>query len=58
MCAVGNHFIDVHIALGATAGLPHHQRKLVVQFAFQYFIANLCNCIGFFLWQCAYILVG
>ena len=28
---VGNHFIHVHVGLGARACLPNHQRKLVTQ---------------------------
>jgi hypothetical protein len=27
--AIGEHLVHVHVALGARAGLPHHQRELV-----------------------------
>ena len=31
--AVGDHLVEVHVGLGAGAGLPDHQRKLVVELA-------------------------
>ena len=31
--AVGDHLVEVHVALGARAGLPHHQGKVVVELA-------------------------
>ena len=40
MGAVGHHLVDVHVALGSRARLPHHQRKLVVQLASQYFLTR------------------
>ena len=30
---VGDHLVDVHIGLGAGAGLPHQQRKMLIQLA-------------------------
>ncbi len=29
--AVGDHLVGVHVGLGAAAGLPHHQREVVVE---------------------------
>src|SRR5665213_1821684 len=31
--AVGDHLIQIHVGLGAGSGLPHHQRKLIVELA-------------------------
>src|SRR3546814_4271690 len=33
MGIAGDHFIDVHVGLGARSRLPDNQRKLIVQFA-------------------------
>ena len=40
---IRDHFIGVHIGLGAAAGLPHAQRKMLVQPAFDHLIAGLCD---------------
>ena len=29
--AVSNHFINVHVGLCAGAGLPYHQREMIIQ---------------------------
>ncbi len=31
--AVGDHLVEVHVGLGAGAGLPHHQREMIVELA-------------------------
>ena len=31
--AVGDHLVEVHVGLGAGAGLPDHQRKVIVELA-------------------------
>ena len=31
--AVGDHLVEVHVGLGAGAGLPDHQRKMIVELA-------------------------
>ncbi|MNJ60355.1 hypothetical protein D3C77_560780 [compost metagenome] len=51
--ATGDHFVDVHIALGAAAGLPDHQRKLVVVLAVQHFVGGLFDQSGDVGWQIA-----
>ena len=43
MGAVGHDLVDVHVALGARARLPNHQRKLVVELARQDFVAGRHN---------------
>ncbi|VVN25767.1 hypothetical protein PS631_04625 [Pseudomonas fluorescens] len=44
--APGDHFIDVHVALGAAAGLPHDQRELLVQLAIEHFVGGLFDQPG------------
>ena len=46
--AVGDHLVDVHVGLGAAAGLPDAQRELLVQFAGDDFIGGLGNELGLF----------
>ncbi|MGY2808105.1 hypothetical protein ACVIHF_004835 [Bradyrhizobium sp. USDA 4506] len=36
--AVGDHLVHVHVALRARTGLPDHQREIVVELAFDYFL--------------------
>ena len=38
---VSNYFIDVHIALGSAACLPHYQRELSIPFSFPDLSANM-----------------
>ena len=38
--AVGDHLVDVHVELGAAARHPHVQRKHVVMFAGEDFVAD------------------
>ena len=38
--AVGEHLVDVHVGLGARAGLPHHQRKFRVVAAGQHLVGR------------------
>ncbi|MNV44414.1 hypothetical protein D3C71_1361730 [compost metagenome] len=44
--ATGDHFIDVHVALGTAAGLPDHQRELIVMLAFEHFVGGLLDQPG------------
>ncbi|MNI58358.1 hypothetical protein D3C73_1134680 [compost metagenome] len=44
--ATGDHFVDVHVALGATAGLPDHQRKLVIMVAGEHLVGGLLDQTG------------
>ena len=44
-----NHFIEIHIGLGAASCLPYNQRKLSIQFTCQNLVANLTNIITTFL---------
>ncbi|MCY1407911.1 hypothetical protein D9M71_232230 [compost metagenome] len=39
--APGNDFVDVHVALGATAGLPDDERELFVVLAIEHFVGGL-----------------
>ncbi|MNZ94878.1 hypothetical protein D3C78_1139960 [compost metagenome] len=39
--AVGQHLVDVHIGLGARAGLPDHQRELLLVAAGDHFVGGL-----------------
>ncbi len=31
--AIGDHLVEVHVGLGAGAGLPDHQRKMIIELA-------------------------
>ncbi|MNO92612.1 hypothetical protein D3C76_841930 [compost metagenome] len=44
----GDHFVDVHVALGAAAGLPDHQRELIVMLAVEHFVGGLLDQPGDF----------
>ena len=39
--APGDHLVDIHIALGAAAGLPDHQGELLVQLTAEYLVSRL-----------------
>ena len=39
--AIGEHLVHIHVRLGAGAGLPHHQRELVVPAAREDFVGGL-----------------
>jgi hypothetical protein len=45
---MGHHFVHIHVALGAGAGLVHHQREFSVPLAFQDFIAGTLNGFSLF----------
>ena len=47
--AVGQHFVDIHVGLGARAGLPDHQRKFVRVLAGNHFIGRRHDGLGFIL---------
>ncbi len=55
--AVGDDFVDVHVGLGATAGLPDAQRKLVVELAGDHFICGLHNELCFISGKLAEVLI-
>src|SRR5690606_30559254 len=42
----GDHLVDVHVALGAAAGLPDHQGKLVIMLALQHLVGGLFDQTG------------
>ncbi len=44
--AAGDHFVDVHVALGAAAGLPDHQGELVVVLVGEDFVGGLFDQAG------------
>jgi len=47
--AVGQHLVDVHVGLGARAGLPDHQRKFVRMLVGQHFVGGSDDGVGLFL---------
>ena len=44
--AVGDHLVDVHVGLGAGAGLPDHQREMVVELAVDHLLRRLDDGAG------------
>ena len=44
--AVGQHLVHVHVGLGARAGLPYHQRKLLQMAAFNHLVGRRHNGRG------------
>ena len=38
--AVGDHLVDVHVGLGAGAGLPDHQREMIVELAVDHLLGG------------------
>ena len=44
--AVGDHLVDVHVGLGAGAGLPHDQRELIVELAVDDLLRGLDDGLG------------
>ncbi|MNM87557.1 hypothetical protein D3C81_997430 [compost metagenome] len=44
--APGDHFIDVHVALGTTAGLPDDEWKLIIQLAIEHLVGGLFDQPG------------
>src|SRR6185503_7682709 len=55
--AVGDDLVDVHVGLGAAAGLPDTQRELVVEFSGDDFIGGLNDKSGFVGGKLAQVLV-
>jgi hypothetical protein len=45
-CAIGQHFVHVHIGLRTRAGLPNGERKFFVVLARQHFIGGFDNSFG------------
>ncbi len=58
VAAPRDHLVDVHVALGAAAGLPHGQREVAVQRAREDFVAHLRDAGGAFLIQHAQVAIG
>src|SRR5690606_14736631 len=58
MGPVGNHFVNVHVGLGARSGLPDDQRELVGQLAREYLIAYLGDEVTLFRGQYSGIGIG
>ena len=58
MGAVGHHLVDVHVALGSRARLPHHQGKLVVQLACQNFLTRRDDEVFFARFEDAQLTIG
>ena len=46
---VADHLVDVHVGLGARAGLPNDQREMVVQLSRDNFVSDLSDQIASFL---------
>ena len=55
---IGDHLVDVHVRLGAAAGLPNAEREVVVQFALGDLGGGFDDEIGFFLCEEAELLIG
>ncbi len=49
--AVGDHLVEVHVGLGAGAGLPDHQREMIVELAVDHLLRGAddrsrgCACV-------------
>ena len=44
--AAGDHLVGVHVGLGARAGLPDHERELVVELAVDHLLRGLADRLG------------
>jgi len=44
--AVGDHLVQIHVGLRAGAGLPHHQREVIVQLAVDHLLGRLHDGAG------------
>ena len=55
--AVGDDLVDVHVGLGAAAGLPDAQRELVVELAGDDFVGSLHDELGFVGRELAQVLI-
>ena len=55
---VGDHFVGVHVGLGAGPGLEHDQRKLVVELAFDHVLSRTDDEIDLVLWQMLKLEIG
>jgi hypothetical protein len=55
--AIGDHLVDVHVGLGAAAGLVDVQRKVVVKLAGDDFVGRAGDERGFFVRELAQILI-
>ena len=55
--AVADDFVDVHVGLGAAAGLPDTEREVIVELPTNYFVGRLRDEFGFFWRELAEILI-
>ncbi len=44
--AIADHFVEIHVGLRAGAGLPHHQREVVVELAVDDFASGTNDGAG------------
>ena len=58
VAAVGHHLVDVHVALGTGARLPHHQGEVVVQLVGDHVVAGGADRLKFGVVQLAKAVVG
>src|SRR3954453_4109075 len=56
--AIGDHLIEVHVALGAGAGLPYHQRKVIVELALDHLACGAGDGRGPALIELAELAIG
>jgi hypothetical protein len=56
--AVGDDLVGVHVGLRAGAGLPHHQRKIIVEFTVDDFLRRLIDRLGDLFFQLAERQIG
>ena len=56
--AVRDHLVGVHVGLGAAAGLPDAQRKMIVELSLNHFIASLHDQLRFVVRQFAEFLIN
>ena len=58
LCAVGNHFVDVHVGLCAGTRLPDVQRELVVPLSGRDFVAHAHDKVALLFRQHAAVVIG
>ncbi len=55
--AIGDHFVDVHVGLGAAAGLPDAKREVFIPLSGDDFVCCLSDQVGFFFGELAKIAI-
>ena len=58
MAVVGNHFVAVHVGLGARSGLPYNQREVCIQFTRDDRVTSLRDLLSFLCGEDAEVCVG